>query len=433
MLLQAAALGDIPRIQAQLLKNPPLAQFRDYDRRTALHVAASEGHLAVVQLLVERYRVPINRSDRWGGSPLDDAHRHRHANVVQYLRSRGGSTGNADYTTNFITAAANGDLEEVQMFLTPVLYNATTLDSPSTSGKATFGLKHRMDSILSTMDNILTLSNSANKDSALGASGGAGGGINAMRMTRIGSSLNMSASQLNRSNSTVVPVPSVDINAGDYDKRTALHVAASQGHTHVVEFLCLKGANVNIEDKMGTRPIDDAMRFKHDACVEILKRCGAVPSATMIQQQQSSLHRISMTEEDDKPVIDQEDNLRVEFTELEMIDKIGAGAFGEIFKCRWRGTLVAAKCIKSAKIVSMWKKDLGGSDRGAKSNEDERDRNKAMTEDEMDTALEDFRQETMILRSLRHPNICMLLAYSTTQNYEVMISELMKCSLWDIL
>ena len=102
MLLQAAALGDIPRIQAQLLKNPHLAHFRDYDRRTALHVSASEGHLAVVQLLVERYRVPINRSDRWGGSPLDDAHRHRRLPVVQYLRSRGATNGSADHTTNFI-------------------------------------------------------------------------------------------------------------------------------------------------------------------------------------------------------------------------------------------------------------------------------------------------------------------------------------------
>lgn len=185
---------------------------------------------------------------------------------------------------------------------------------------------------------------------------------------------------------------------------------------------------------MGNRPLDDAIRYKHEACIEILKRCGAVPSAAMIQQQQSSLHRISMTEEDDKPVIDQEDNLRVEFTELDMIDKIGAGAFGEIFKCRWRGTLVAAKCIKSAKIVGMWKKDLGGSDKERKpTSEDEKEPNHVMTEEEMDTALEDFRQETLILRSLRHPNICMLLAYSTTQNYEVMISELMKCSLWDIL
>lgn len=48
--------------------------------------------------------------------------------------------------------------------------------------------------------------------------------------------------------------------------------------------------------------------------------------------------------------------MRVEFKELEMIEQIGAGAFGEIYKCRWRGTLVAAKCIKSAKTGSTWTK-----------------------------------------------------------------------------
>ena len=45
--------------------------FRDYDRRTALHVAASEGHLDVVKYLV-RLGANVNRSDRWGGSPLDE-------------------------------------------------------------------------------------------------------------------------------------------------------------------------------------------------------------------------------------------------------------------------------------------------------------------------------------------------------------------------
>lgn len=47
-------------------------------------------------------------------------------------------------------------------------------------------------------------------------------------------------------------------------------------------------------------------------------------------------------------------NLEVEFNQLEMVDRIGKGSFGEIYKCRWRGTLVAAKCIKSAKIRKEW-------------------------------------------------------------------------------
>ena len=59
----------------------------------------------------------INRSDRWGGSPLDDALRHRHKDVAAFLRKKGGTTGNADKSTNLITAASEGDLDEVRMLI----------------------------------------------------------------------------------------------------------------------------------------------------------------------------------------------------------------------------------------------------------------------------------------------------------------------------
>ena len=59
----------------------------------------------------------INRCDRWGGSPLDDAHRHRHWHCVEYLRSLGGAFGSSSQATNFIAAASEGDDEEVATML----------------------------------------------------------------------------------------------------------------------------------------------------------------------------------------------------------------------------------------------------------------------------------------------------------------------------
>jgi hypothetical protein len=41
----------------------------------------------------------------------------------------------------------------------------------------------------------------------------------------------------------------------DYDKRTALHLASSQGHLSIVEFLLEKGADVNCVDRMGFSPL----------------------------------------------------------------------------------------------------------------------------------------------------------------------------------
>ena len=71
-------------------------------------------------------------------------------------------------------------------------------------------------------------------------------------------------------------LPPVDINAGDYDKRTALHLAAGEGHTDVVQLLCERGANVNIEDRWGGRPLDgrydvNCLRITQAACSAVLE------------------------------------------------------------------------------------------------------------------------------------------------------------------
>lgn len=125
-----------------------------------------------------------------------------------------------------------------------------------------------------------------------------------------------------------------------------------------------------------------------------------------------------------------------------MIERIGSGAFGEIYKCRWRGILVAAKCIKSTKILKEWQQQKesvrkASTDGIAENGTGDalgvsRTNSDGMDEEEIAMALADFRQEVSILRKLRHPNVCMLLAYSTTENFEVMVSELMKCSLLDV-
>lgn len=334
-LLQQAALGSQDGILSILRKRPHLLNFRDYDRRTALHVAASEGHVDVCKLLVER-GAKVNRSDRWGGSPLDDAHRHRQKEVIAFLRSLGASSGTTNNMTNFITAAADGDLDEVRLLLS---------------------------------------------------------------------------------------IGDVNVNEGDYDRRTALHLAAGEGRDEVVELLCEAGADVNVEDRWGNRPLDDAEGSKHHACVTILKKYGAEKGTRRGDLGDSSSRRREVA------------NFEVAFEELEMIDRIGKGSFGEIYKCRWRGTLVAAKCIKSAKIRSEWLKT-----QIVKRSQDGDDIDDAIKElDEADMpdadaaeAREDFKRECSVLRSLRHPNIVLLLAYSATEQMEVMVSELMKCSLLDI-
>jgi len=53
-------------------------------------------------------------------------------------------------------------------------------------------------------------------------------------------------------------VQGLDINSGDYDKRTPLHLAAAAGHMDIVKYLVDNGAEVNQYDRWGATPLNDA-------------------------------------------------------------------------------------------------------------------------------------------------------------------------------
>ena len=58
----------------------------DYDGRTALHLAAVEGHARCVRFLLEVCAVPHDCKDRWGQTPLTEAIESKHIQVAAILR-----------------------------------------------------------------------------------------------------------------------------------------------------------------------------------------------------------------------------------------------------------------------------------------------------------------------------------------------------------
>ena len=81
----AVSKGDLNEIQ-QLLAMGVDLNDADYDGRTPLHVAASEGHLKAVQFLVEHGAL-VTAKDRWGNTAQNDAKRGHREDILDYLSS----------------------------------------------------------------------------------------------------------------------------------------------------------------------------------------------------------------------------------------------------------------------------------------------------------------------------------------------------------
>lgn len=84
-----AAYGDDVAEMRRLVALGVDPESHDYDRRTALHIAASEGKLKALRYLLA-LGVNINPVDRWGKTPLDDAETQAHQGAVSMLSEHGG-------------------------------------------------------------------------------------------------------------------------------------------------------------------------------------------------------------------------------------------------------------------------------------------------------------------------------------------------------
>jgi ankyrin repeat protein len=84
-LCQAVDDGDILMLK-RLLVAKIHVNASDYDKRTAVHIAASEGNVAALKLLVEA-GADLSLEDRWGNTAKSEAEKSKSAQVLVYLDS----------------------------------------------------------------------------------------------------------------------------------------------------------------------------------------------------------------------------------------------------------------------------------------------------------------------------------------------------------
>lgn len=63
----------------------------------------------------------------------------------------------------------------------------------------------------------------------------------------------------------------LNVNTADYDGRTALHLAAADGHKDIVNYLIGQGAK-SLKDRWGQLPIDEAKSKNHECIIKILNK-----------------------------------------------------------------------------------------------------------------------------------------------------------------
>ncbi|CAH1788044.1 unnamed protein product [Owenia fusiformis] len=66
-----------------------------------------------------------------------------------------------------------------------------------------------------------------------------------------------------------------NVNEVDYDNRSALHLAATEGQLEAVEYLLKEGGMVHMRDRFGNTPLRCAIMYNHPDIIRILRKAGA--------------------------------------------------------------------------------------------------------------------------------------------------------------
>ena len=298
-LCELARTGAVEQLRLFLeLSKSGVVNESDYDQRTALMVAACEGILPAVELLLS-YNADPNMIDRFGSTALGDAIQRKHMDVARVLANAGSKLTYDDSRTSseLCDLAQKGDVERLIIYLDAGLNsNAQDYDKRSAIHLAASEGQHMIISALVERGadvNIRDRWGSSPLTDAIRV-----GSLEvARKLIQSGANLNLGLENIQEkslSNETdaagwlcelaragdtlrlsLLLEGNINPDAADYDARTCLHLAASEGQMPVVSALMTSGANANVQDRWGNTQLCDAIREGHTQVARLLRKHGA--------------------------------------------------------------------------------------------------------------------------------------------------------------
>lgn len=293
-LLEHCSKGKYEAVQ-QKLKSGAFASFADYDRRTPLHLAATEGHADVVKLLIS-YEADIHAEDRWGSTPVEDARSHGHEKVVKILVDAGAYVDTRTLSKKEINSmqlmqyAANGFYDMVREKLmagavanfadydkrTPLhlscaeghldVTHLLLLNGGDPMFKDRFGNTPIDEALKNDHEELMPILKQY------------GGCMPAHLLSeeereyQYGMDLVNHASRGRVEKVKFLIEQGANVCFGDYDRRTALHLACAEGHSAVAIALVKAGADPDFEDRWGVSSFDEAEKSAHEELVMVMRK-----------------------------------------------------------------------------------------------------------------------------------------------------------------
>ncbi|XP_070613964.1 ankyrin-2 isoform X1 [Erythrolamprus reginae] len=246
----AAKEGHVGLVQELLERGSAVDSATKQKGNTALHIASLAGQAEVVKVLVKE-GADINAQSQNGFTPLYMAAQENHIDVVKYLLENGAnqSTATEDGFTPLAVALQQGHNQAVAILL-----------ENDTKGKVRLPALHIAARKDDTKSAALLLQNDHNADVQSKS------GFTPLHIAAHYGNVNVATLLLNRG--AVV----------DFTARngiTPLHVASKRGNTNMVKLLLDRGGQIDAKTRDGLTPLHCAARSGHDPVVELLLERGA--------------------------------------------------------------------------------------------------------------------------------------------------------------